>query len=89
MHVGRDALVKVVTTWRAAWDDYVVEAEEVIDAGDDQVVVVLRETGRGKSGGVALTNRWGQITTVRGGVIVHTMVYRTPDEALEDVELSE
>ena len=87
VHLGRDALVEVVRTWRAAWEDYEVEAEEVLDAGDDRVAVVLRERGRGKGGGVEITNRWGQVTTVRGGKIAHTMVYRAPEEALEAVGL--
>ena len=89
VHRGRDALVDVVRTWRAAWEDYDIEAEEVLDAGDDRVAVVLRETGRGKGGGVVMTNRWGQVMTVRSGKIAHTMVYRAPQEALEAVGLSE
>ncbi len=52
-------------------------------------MVVLRETGEGKGGGVGLTNRWGNVVTVRDGKIVHTMVYRTPEEALEAVGLRE
>ena len=89
VHRGRDALVEVARTWRAAWEDYEIEAEEVLDAGDDRVAVVLRETGRGKGGGIEMTNRWGQIMTVRDGQIVHTMVYRVPEEALEAVGLRE
>ena len=89
VHVGRDALVKVVSTWRAAWEDYEVEAEEVLDAGHDKVAVVLRERGRGKGGGVEMTNRWGQVMTVRGGKISHTIVYRAPEEAPEAVGLRE
>ena len=89
VHLGRDALVSVVRTWRAAWEDYGIEAEEVLDAGDDRVAVVLRETGKGTSGGVELTNRWGVVATLRDGKIVHTMVYRTPEEALEAAGLRE
>jgi ketosteroid isomerase-like protein len=89
VHRGREALIEVVRTWRAAWEEYDIEAEEVLDAGNDRVAVVLRETGRGTGGGVVMTNRWGQVTTVRGGKIAHTMVYRAPEEALEAVGLAE
>ncbi len=89
VHLGRDALVEVVRTWRGAWEDYDAEAEQVLDAGDDRVAVVLRETGRGKGGGVEMTNRWGQVMTVRDRKIAHTMVYRVPEEALEAVGLRE
>ena len=36
-----------------------------------------------------MTNRWGLVVTVRDGEIVHTMVYRTPEDALEAVGLQE
>jgi ketosteroid isomerase-like protein len=88
VHVGHAALVDVARTWRGTWERYDIEAEDVLDAGSDKVAVVLREEGKGKGGGVELTNRWGVVVTVRDGKIVHTMVYRTP-EALEAVGLSE
>jgi len=89
VHLGREALVNVVRTWRAAWDDYDIQAEEVVDAGGDRVVAVLRETGRGKGGGVELTNRFAQVATLQSDRIVHTMVYRAPEDALEAVGLRE
>jgi ketosteroid isomerase-like protein len=89
VHVGHDALVRLTRTWRGAWEHWDIEAEDVLDAGDDRVAVLLRETGQGKGGGVELTNRWGVVMTVRSGKIVHTMVYRTPEEALEAVGLRE
>ncbi len=82
-------MFSAVRTWRGAWRRYDIEAEDVLDAGGDRVAVVLREEGEGKGGGVALTNRWGVVVTVRDGKIVHTMVYRTPEEALEAAGLCE
>ena len=87
VHLGRDAVVDLVRTWRGTWEDYETEAEQLLDAGGDRVAAVLRETGVGKGGGVELTNRWGIVVTVRDGKIVHTVVYRTPEEALEAVGL--
>ena len=87
VHVGHRALVDVARTWRGTWDRYDIEAEEVLNAGGDRVTVVLRESGEGKGGGVELTNRWGIVVTVRDGKIVHTMVYRTPEQALAAVGL--
>ena len=89
VHLGHPALVEVARTWRGTWNLYEIEAEDVLDAGGDRVAVVLRETGEGKGGGVELTNRWGIVVTVRGEKIVHTMVYRTPEEALKSAGLSE
>ena len=89
VHLGHSALMEVVRTWRGAWRRYDIEAEDVLDAGGDRVAVVLRETGEGKGGGVELTNRWGVVMTVRDEKIVHTVVYRTPEEALEAAGLCE
>ena len=89
VHLGHRALVEVVRTWLGTWTRYELEVEDVLDAGSDRVAVVLRETGKGKGGGVELTNRWGVVMTVRDGKIVHTVVYRTPEEALEAAGLSE
>ena len=89
VHVGHDALISVVRTWRAAWQRWDMEVEEVLDAGGDRVVVLLCETGLGKGGGVELTNRWSVVATVRDGKITHTIVYRTPEEGLEAAGLRE
>ena len=89
VHLGREAMVDLVRTWRGTWEDYKAEAEQLLDAGGDRVAAVLRETGVGKGGGVELTNRWGLVVTVRDGKIAHTTVYRTPEEALEAAGLSE
>ena len=61
----------------------------MLDAGDDKVAVVVRDKGEGKGGGVAVTNRWGVVATVRARKIVHTMVYPTPAAVLEAVGLRE
>ena len=89
VHVGHRALVEVARTWHGTWEHYEIEAEDVLDAGGDRVAVVLREAGEGKGGRVELTNRWGIVMTVRDGKIVHTMVYRTPEEALGAAGLRE
>jgi ketosteroid isomerase-like protein len=89
VHHGLRALVDVSRTWRETWERYDIKAEEVLDVGDDRVAVVLRETGEGKGGGVAVTNRWGVVATVRARKIVHTMVYPTPEEVFEAVGLRE
>ena len=87
IHVGRDALVQLARTWRGTWEDYRLEIEDLRDGGGDRVAVILSETGRGKGGGIELTNRWGLVVTVRRGKVAHTFVYRQPEAALEAVGL--
>lgn len=87
--MGHRALVEVVRTWLGTWNRYVLEVEDVVDAGGDRAAVVLWERGEGKGGGIEVSNRWGVVVTVRDGKIVHTVVYRRPEDALEAAGLSQ
>jgi len=89
VHLGHEALVELVRTWLGTWDRHEIEVEDVLDGGGDRVAVMLWEKGEGKGGGVELTNRWGVVVTVRDEKIVHTMVHRTPEQALEAAGLSD
>ena len=51
MYLGRDAVIKASRHYWGTWEDYWVEAKEVLDA-DPCVVVILHERGRGKGTGV-------------------------------------
>ena len=65
-----------------------VDAKEFVDAGDS-VVVCLRLYGRGKASGVKFEEHEVQALRLRNGKIVEVREYRTKDEALEAVGLSE
>ena len=61
---GREAIHR--RRWTSAWDDWELEVEDYIDAGDT-VVVIVRQRGRSKSTGVLVEMRFGQVWTTRGG----------------------
>jgi len=48
---GKDALRAYMQDWIDTFDQFTVEPLEVIDAGEDQVVAVLRNSGRAKLSG--------------------------------------
>ena len=55
---GRDVLMAdMIVTYLSGWTDYSAELKEVINAGD-QVVVVLHETARMRDTGVPLIATW-------------------------------
>jgi ketosteroid isomerase-like protein len=89
VHVGHGALIEVSRSWLGTWESYDVRTDDVLDAGGDRVAVTLTETGKGKGSGVELSHQWGVVMTVRDRKIVHTVVYRSPEEALEAAGLSE
>jgi ketosteroid isomerase-like protein len=66
-----------------------VEPLEVIDAGQDQVVAVFRNSGRAKLSGVETDLTFAALYTVREGKIARGREYWTRDEALEAAGLSE
>jgi ketosteroid isomerase-like protein len=71
-----------------AFDDYRVEPQEFIDAGD-AVVVPVRISGRGRTSGALLEVRLVHVWVLRNGKAVRNEIYRTTAEALEAVGLSE
>jgi ketosteroid isomerase-like protein len=74
--------------WTSAFDDFGVEGEEAIDAGDS-VVLCLHQWGRGKETGAEVESRTWQAFTFRGGKIVHCRGYQSKAEALEAAGSSE
>ena len=88
VHVGRDAVINASRHYWGTWDEYRVDADEIIDAGQS-VVVILRERGRGKGSGAPVEQLHPQIWTFREGRIVRWESFRSRAEALEAAGLSE
>ena len=74
--------------WTNAFDDFGVEGEEAIDAGDS-VVLCLHQWGRGKETGAEVESRTWQLFTFRSGKIVHCRGYQSKAEALDAAGSSE
>jgi ketosteroid isomerase-like protein len=81
----RDAMADMDTTWR----DWLQEIEEILDAGDDEVVVLARLVARGQASGSPASHRWALVITLRDGKIAATRAFLDPDEALEAAGLRE
>ena len=88
---GKDAMRDYMEDWVEKFDDVRVEPVEVIDAGDDTVIVVMRASGRpkGTSAEAELTLSFAGVNTIRDGKIARAREYWTREEALEAAGLSE
>jgi ketosteroid isomerase-like protein len=75
-------------SWLAAWQDFHVTVEEVIPF-DDQVIVVLHESGTSKTTGIPLDQHPAFIWTIRDGVAVRIRVFDSKGAALKAAGLSE
>jgi ketosteroid isomerase-like protein len=71
-----------------AWDRQRIEAERLIDAGD-QVVVFQREYQRGRSSGLELVVDTAGVVDLRDGRVVRIQGYMDRAAALEAVGLSD
>ena len=85
---GRDELWKEAARWIATWERLDTRVERVIDA-DQEVVVVVEQTGVARGSGIETTIHYGQTFTVRNGQISHMATYLDAREALEAVGLAE
>jgi ketosteroid isomerase-like protein len=86
---GKDALRAFVQDWLDTFDEFRIEPIELINAGEDKVVAVLRISGRAKLSGVETDLTYAELDTLRDGKIARGRQYWTRDEALEAAGLSE
>ncbi len=86
---GRDRVAEATTRWTGAWDDLRQELEDIRDAEGGNVVVALRQSGRGKGSGVLVQTVTGWIYTISGGKISHVRLFTDPATAMQAAGLSE
>ena len=87
MTSGREEMGREVARWALTWENFETEVEEILDAGE-YVVLIVRQTGTGKTSGVPADIRYGQVFAVRDGQIVSMKSYLDPAAALEAAGLS-
>jgi ketosteroid isomerase-like protein len=78
---GVDGARQFLADWIGAWEDWELEVEQLVDAGD-QVVAVLRQSGRSKATGLPIDMRFAQLWTLENGVQTRMRMYAEPEEAL-------
>ena len=81
---GRDGFKAFITSWSDSFDEFRLEPEEMTVARDS-IVVVLRQSGRGRGSGVELDIRTVHVWTIRDGMAVAWAAYRNRDAALSAI----
>jgi ketosteroid isomerase-like protein len=75
--------------WLSAWDEVLLEPQELIDLGD-RFLVLIRGTVRGQASGVSVTQSMAVLYTFHtNGRIIREQRYLDQAEALDAVGLSE
>ena len=85
---GHEGIQHYLRSFEAEMEDIRFEPERFWEAGD-QVVVDLRVTARGKSSGVPVELRTGQVWTIVDGRTTSAQIYPDVAAALESVGLRE
>jgi ketosteroid isomerase-like protein len=88
MH-GKEAVRAYMQDWFDTFDGFAVQPKELIDAGEDQVVAVLRISGRARQSGVEADLTFATLYTLRDEKIARGREYATREEALQAAGLRE
>jgi uncharacterized protein len=80
-HHGRDSFERFFRSWIDSFDEFRVEPEQVVERGND-LVAVVRQSGRGRASGVEIEIRLAHVWTVEDGRAVRWDAVADPDEAL-------
>ena len=81
VHRGADGFRDFVASWMESFDDFHIQPELLIQAGD-QIAVIAHQQGRGHGSGIVLESQVVHVWTVRDGKAVRWWGPRTRDEAL-------
>jgi ketosteroid isomerase-like protein len=85
---GLDGMKAASIEYLNVWDDYRFEVERMIDLGD-RVLVLERQTARGKRSGALISQDVGTLLTLRDAKIVRWEYYWERAEALEAAGIKE
>jgi len=86
---GRDAVQEAIQEVRGSFDDLTFTPEEIIDAEDGQLLVLVHARGRGRGSGMVVDDHIAHLWTFREGKAVRLVIYEEPSEALKAVGLEE
>jgi ketosteroid isomerase-like protein len=86
---GREQVRAWFAEVREPWEDIQIAAEEVIEAGEDTLVVPLRVSGRGRGSGVETELLVWEVMSLANGRTARRKVFRDRGEALEAAGIEE
>lgn len=86
---GVDEMWAAIKDWLSSLEDVRLEAERFCDLGDDRVLVLERQTGRGKRSGAAFHHEIAELVTFRDGKIVRWETYYDRAEGIRAAGLED
>jgi ketosteroid isomerase-like protein len=80
---GRDGFERWMADWSAAWSSFEMTVDDVIDAGNDRVVVLARMQATGRGSSVSVEREDALVYEVRDGLISRVDYFNDRGRALE------
>jgi ketosteroid isomerase-like protein len=87
---GLDGIAAAFRQWATAWEDFRIEADELVEVDADSVLVFVHYSGRGKRSGIEvgeLPSKTAAVFNLRGGKVTSYVVYQDRERALADLGL--
>jgi ketosteroid isomerase-like protein len=88
VYFGREGFDRFMIEFLQEMENWSIELERLVDAGD-RVVVIYRHRATGKASGATVEWQMGQIAELKDGRLIRCRNYATPADALEAAGLSE
>ena len=86
---GFDGLQQATAEWTSRFEEWHIEARELIEVGPDQVIAIVRDRARAKGSNAEIDNEFAHLWTLRDGLIIRFEAFTERAEALEAAGLSE
>lgn len=86
---GHEGVRRFFRQWHEAWERIEYDYEELIDAGDEQVIAVVTRRGRGRASGAEVELHVALLWTLREGKVVRVVWFPARADALEAAGISE
>jgi ketosteroid isomerase-like protein len=84
---GIDGLREGWGVWMQPWERFEVSVEDMVDAGDERVLVLGSAVVRTKESGAELPQEVGNLCRIQDGQIVEVDFYLDQDQARRDAQL--
>jgi ketosteroid isomerase-like protein len=86
---GADAWVRAIALWKDTFDSWEIELRELVEAGPDQVVAIVRDRARPKGSTARIDNEFAHLWTLLDGRVVRFEAFLTKADALKAAGESE
>jgi ketosteroid isomerase-like protein len=87
---GHDGVRTYWRRWLSAWSDLYFEIEDIVDGGDEIVLLIRNQRQWGRNSGIATDSPpYGMVFTMRDGKVIRWRGYPDQESALEAAGLSE